>query len=325
MKREHAFWLLMVVGTLGAMAIGAELFVRGAVDDGMQYDLEMWKYTRDLKQVAADPLIGHAHRPNSAARLMGVDVRINSKGLREREIPYERTGGTLRILMLGDSLTEGWGVAFDDTFSKRIERLYAARGIAAEVINAGVGNYNTVMEANYFLAEGRKFRPDIVVLNYFPNDAEGIPLHVSPSPLLRFCYACVFLFGRGDLLLREASLRPDWKAYYLDLYRDGRAPGWRDAKAAIGALAAYARAHDMKLLITHLPDLHQLDPYRFEGITDLVRDAAQANGAYFLDVLPELKSEPPSRLWVSPSDPHPNGYANALIANALFRKLATME
>src|SRR5437870_3389065 len=175
MKRRFAFWLLMITASLALAALGIELVVRVVIDDGMQFDLEMWKYARDLKQTANNALIGHEHRPNSEARLMGVDVKINSKGLREREIPYERTPSVLRILMLGDSFTEGWGVPFEQTFAKRIERLYAARGTPAEVINAGVGNYNTVMEVNYFLEEGHKYRPDIVVLNYVPNDAEPIP------------------------------------------------------------------------------------------------------------------------------------------------------
>jgi len=325
MKRPHAFWLLMVVGTVATIAAGAELFVRLVVDDGMQYDLEMWKYARDLKQVATNPLLGHTHRPNRAALLMGVDVKTNSKGLREREIPYERTPGVLRVLMLGDSFTEGWGVAFEDTVSKRIERLYAARGLPVEAINAGVGNYNTVMEVNYFLAEGWKYHPDVVVLNFVPNDAEEIPPHASPNALLDACYACVFLFGRADALLREASLRPDWKAYYRGLYGGGSSPGWRDAKAAIGALATYARAHEIKLLIAHLPELHELAPYPFQDITDLLHAAAKQNGAAFVDVLPQLQSEPPSRLWVSPSDPHPNSRANELIARALLAKLVTME
>src|SRR3981081_744447 len=126
MKRARAFWLLMVFGSVALVAMGIGLFVRVAVGDGMQYDLEMWKYARDVKQIATNPMIGHEHRPSSQARLMGVDVTINSKGLREREIPYERTPSTLRILMLGDSFTEGWGVPVDQTFSKRIERLLAA-------------------------------------------------------------------------------------------------------------------------------------------------------------------------------------------------------
>jgi lysophospholipase L1-like esterase len=324
MKREHAFWPLMVIGSLVATAIVLELFVRVAVDNGMQFDLEMWKYAREVKEVAANPLIGHQHRPGSRAHLMGVDVAINSKGLRDREIPYERTPGTLRILMLGDSFTEGWGVALDDTFAKRLERLYAAKGVKAEVINAGVGNYNTVMEVNAFLDEGRKYDPDIIVLNFTFNDAEPIPPHPAENPLLLLCEACVYLAGRTDTLLREASLRSDWESYYLGLYADD-APGWRAARAALAQLAAYARAHRQKLLVASLPDLHQLNPYPLQHISDLARQAASDNGADFVDVLPELQAVPPRQLWVSPTDPHPNAQADALIAQALFRKLTAME
>jgi lysophospholipase L1-like esterase len=324
MKRERAFWPLMVIGTLVVAAVMIELFVRVVIDNGMQFDLEMWKYAREVKQVAANPLIGHQHRPGSHAHLMGVDVAINSKGLRDREIPYERTPGTLRILMLGDSFTEGWGVALPDTFAKRLEQLYAARGVKAEVINAGVGNYNTVMEVNYFLDEGRTYDPDIVVLNFTFNDAEPVPPHETENALLRFCEACVYLAGRTDTLMREASLRADWKDYYLHLYADD-APGWRDAKAALTQLANYTRAHHQKLLVASLPDLHQLDPYPLQSITDLAQRAARDNGANFVDVLPALKTESPLELWVTPTDPHPNAKANALIAAALFRKLTTME
>jgi lysophospholipase L1-like esterase len=324
MKRAHAFWLLMVIGSVTMTALAIELSVRAVLDDGMQYDLEMWKYARDLKQPARNPLIGHEHRPNSRARLMGVDVEINSKGLREREIPYERAPSTLRILMLGDSFTEGWGVPLDQTFSKRVERLYASRGIKAEVINAGVGNYNTVMEVNYFLSEGYKYQPDIVVLNYIPNDAEPMPPRIAPNAVLRHCYACAFLFGRIDILIREAALRPDWEAYYLGLY-GGAAGGWREAKTSIAKLADYARSHRISLLIAYLPELHDLrhDPLR--NIGELVRQAAAENGADFVNVLPELRDYEPATLWVSRSDPHPNALANDLIARALFRKLEAME
>src|SRR5262245_37238033 len=124
----------MIITTAVIAAASIEIIVRTAIDNGMQHDLEMWKYARDLKQISSNPLIGHEHRPNAQARLMGVDVTINSKGLRDREIPQDRTGTTPRILMLGDSFTEGWGVPLDQTFAKRVERLYAASGSAAEVI-----------------------------------------------------------------------------------------------------------------------------------------------------------------------------------------------
>jgi hypothetical protein len=62
-----------------------------------------------------------------------------------------------------------------------------------------------------------------------------------------------------------------------------------------------------------------------QDITVRVRQLASENGVDFIDLLPALKSEAPWRLWVSPTDPHPNARANALIAAALFAKLAAME
>jgi lysophospholipase L1-like esterase len=325
MKFEHAIGLLMVLGSLVVGALCIELFVRVFVDDGMHFDLEMWKYARNLKVISVDPSIGHVHRPNSQMRLMGVDVKINSNGLRDREIPYERTGPARRILMLGDSFTEGWGVPFAQTFSKRVERLYADHGASAEVINMGVGNYNTIMEVSYFLSEGYKYQPDVVVLNYIPNDAEPIPPHAQPNMAMRACYSCVFLLSSTDKLLRELSLRPDWESYYRDLYGDGNGKGWIDAKASIGKLAEYCKVHDIRLLIAHLPDIHGFEPYPLQRVTDLLERTARENGADFVDVMPDLKGHDSAKLWVSPTDAHPNSLANEIIANALFRKLETMK
>ena len=41
-----------------------------------------------------------------------------------------------------------------------------------EVLNAGVGNYNTVQEVTHYLIFDRTFNPDLVILQYFINDAE---------------------------------------------------------------------------------------------------------------------------------------------------------
>ena len=317
--------LLATLISLVITAAGLELLTRLIADDGMQFDLEMWKYARDVKQPAADPLIGHEHAPNRQARLMGVDFRTNSQGLRDREFSYDRVPGKLRIVMLGDSLTVGWGVPLEDTFAKRIERMYAAAGIDAEVINLGVGNYNTVQEVRAFLTTGYRYRPDVVVLNYFVNDAEATVPASTPSPLMRACYACVFVAGRSDALMRQFFGGMDWAQYYLSLYGDGATQGWLDAKAAIGRLAEFSKANGIKLMIANLPELHDVANYRFGRITELVHKSAEENGAEFVDVLPALAGQPSAKLWVTPPDPHPNAYANALIAKALFEALQKLQ
>ncbi len=320
--KKVLFPAILVTLCLAITAAFTEIAVRLVADDGMQFDLEMWKYARDVKVVSPDSQIGHEHGPNRKAWLMGVDVETNSKGQRDREIPYERTPGVMRVAMIGDSLTQGWGVPFEATFSKRVERLYQAAGTKAEVVNLGVGNWNTVQEVQYFLTKGYQYKPDVVVLNYFVNDAEPTPeKREAPSLLLRYCASCVFIKGRLDTVLRQLTTRQDWADYYLGLYEGGASKGWLEAKAAMKRLADYCKQNRIKLLIAHLPELHDVQNYRFGQVTELVRQAAGENNVPFVDLLPNLQFQASADLWVTPPDPHPNAFANELIAAGLFSAL----
>ena len=49
------------------------------------YDVEMSRYAVEVKEKSDNPKIGHVHKPNAEAYLMGVDVKINSDGLRDDE------------------------------------------------------------------------------------------------------------------------------------------------------------------------------------------------------------------------------------------------
>ena len=321
MRSKFAFGTIATLISLAFLALALEGFVRFIVDDGMQYDLEMWKYARDVKRISGDPLIGHEHAPDRHAVLMGVDFKTNSRGLRDREFSYARTPGKLRILMLGDSMTVGWGVNVQDTFAKRIERMYADRGIDAEVINTGVGNYNSIQEVEFFLTEGRKYQPDILVLNFSFNDAEPVPSDRPPSFLERTCYSCIFVLGRFDTLMRQFSARREWTDYYLALYGSGEAKGWMDAQTYIARLAEFCRTNGITLLIANLPELHDVQHYRLQRITTLVQAAAEQNGVAFVDLLPYLKDRASADLWVTPPDPHPNALAHGLIAQGIFDAL----
>src|SRR5512147_1266560 len=55
-----------------------------------------------------DPDVGKRMRPGWKGDEFGAPVEINSKGLRDRELPYEKPPGTFRILALGDSWTFGF-------------------------------------------------------------------------------------------------------------------------------------------------------------------------------------------------------------------------
>ena len=100
-----------------------------------------------------------------------IRVTINSQGLRDREIPYEKEPGTTRILMLGDSTTAAMQVMLEDTFVKQLESKLNENTGSWEVINAGVNAYGTDNELLFYRLEGQKYEPDIVFLNmYLAND-----------------------------------------------------------------------------------------------------------------------------------------------------------
>ena len=314
--RKLFFSLLVFVLSLGTTALSIEVFVRYGMDNGLDYDLEMWKYATRAKRIASNPQIGHEHIPGAEIYVMGTHVKINSKGLRDREFSYERPSGRMRILMLGDSITFGWGVSLEETTSKRLERLLRKQGFDLEVINTGVGNTNTEMQAAYFMAEGYKYFPNIVILNYFINDAEPRPVYHPLGFLQCYSYANTYLRGRVDVLLRMLSDRPDWKTYYRNLYRAGGHWG-RGASAAVDQLAKFSRERGIQLMIVNYPELRELAPYPFGKVSALIRTAAERNELPYLDLLGSVQGQPPPSLWVTQADSHANARANAFFAKAI--------
>lgn len=105
-------------------------------------------------------------------------VTTNSKGLRDREYPYEKPTGVYRILVFGDSYMEAAHVAEEQGFSAVLETLLLDR--RAEVVNMGVGGYATVSEWRYLVEEGIRYAPDLVLLAFYAeNDVYGNSLELS--------------------------------------------------------------------------------------------------------------------------------------------------
>ncbi len=312
----HILTAVLVVLVLGG---SAELVVRVFFDDGLQYDLEMWKYARYGKRLSENPEIGHEHVPGANFRAMGVDIALNEHGMRDPPRRQAKGAGDFRIMMLGDSLTFGWGVEAEETFSRRLERRLREKNPRIEILNTGVGNTNTPMQAAYFAAKGRHFAPDLVILNTFINDAEPNPRYGNSSIAGRNSYAWTFFAARIDALLRLFSTRMDWKDYYLSLY--GPSGNWPEMRAAILRIVDICRSEGCAVLIVVHPEIRELDPYPFAEITARVREVARAAEVPFLDLLPSIADQDPATLWVTVPDPHPNGRANAFFADSIFSKL----
>ena len=308
----------------GAILVGLlalEVLTRVVFDrDGMHFGIEMWKYAKQVKRVSANPAIGHEHAPNRAAILMGVPVRTNALGLRDREFTLDKPAGVRRVLVLGDSMTFGWGAREEDSYPKVLERLLNGSGGPLEVVNAGVGNYNTAQEVAYFRERGIRLNPDEVILGFYINDAEPTPSEQT-GLIARHSYFYVLAASGWDAFQRQRGWKESFESYYRNLYAE-ESPGWRNARNALKELSAMCRDARIRLRLVIIPELHAPgEAYAFRDIHGIVAAAARREGIPVLDLVDAFGGVEPQSLWVSRGDAHPNASAHRIIAAALFKEM----
>jgi hypothetical protein len=101
-----------------------------------------------------DPDVGWHNIPGHSGifenREFKTTVHMNSLGLRGPEINL-RAPGRRRILLLGDSVTVGWGVNDDETFAALLQSRHANW----DVLNGGVAGYSTRNEWGLLRQKGQ--------------------------------------------------------------------------------------------------------------------------------------------------------------------------
>jgi hypothetical protein len=106
---------------------------------------------------------GWVPRAGFHLRLSGLpETSINRLGYRGREYPTARTPGHPRVLMLGDSLAFGYGVADDETSSPQLETGEPGH----EVVNLPLQGHGTDQALLRFEREGLAYSPDAAILNF---------------------------------------------------------------------------------------------------------------------------------------------------------------
>jgi hypothetical protein len=123
-----------------------------------------------------DPLLGWRKIPRVTGRHVtseyAISERMNSKGIRGPEYPYQKSRGEYRIVILGDSFAEGYTVEFPELFSEvlKADLNHDRSARHYEVINMGVGGYSTDQELLLFQTEGKHYAPDLTILMFYDND-----------------------------------------------------------------------------------------------------------------------------------------------------------
>lgn len=311
----------LTVASLCCCLLLFELLVRAFYPMLANYNLEMWRYASSIKCFTADPRLPFFHFPNRSGSFYGAGISTNSHGYRDVERSTTKPAGKRRIALVGDSIAMGWGVPFEKTIAQALERRLNREGDCYEVLNMGVGNYDSVMETELFEREGTRLEPDTVVLLYFINDAEPVPQCVGATEFLRrHSYLMAVLFDRYVKLWPRVAEGRQWQRYYAALYEPEN-PALALNRSALAHLCDICQQRGIRLLVANYPELHQLRDYPFPMATQYIRTLADERHVPFVDLLPALQRHEPPTLWVSEEDTHGNALASDVVAEELANAL----
>ncbi len=285
------------------------------------------------------PLLRWVNRPNQTSRTIGGwSVRINSQGFRsDEEYSYEKARDELRILIVGDSFTFGYGVAQDSSYPALLEQHLrrVTRGCTVQVLNAGVNGYNTKQEVVFVQHVGVQYHPDVVIVGFTPNDvvpaSEARTTRWTTAKTLAARTALYhFLAPRLKALLATQERRRYTSAVAVFLEQRGDPltnARWQTVRAALQDLVLAGPEHQFVPLVVILPIADQvyapqtaaeLGPQQFFGAI------RQGGHLAVLDVLAAFREAAQSGqpLFLDEPTKHPNPAGHAIVSDQIARYLA---
>jgi len=319
-KTRAAEVALALVSCLVALLVG-ELIVRARGPVAYMRPLEPTPddaWAQMLHQPSAIPGLSYELVPNREREAVGTLVRTNSFGMRDDE--PRPAGEALRVVVLGDSFTFGFGVDGDRTYPNVLERLLdeSSNGRPFDVLNFGVGGYSTRDEALVLEHKALAWDPVLIVVGYTLNDPEIDPI----QPLhQRFQQPRWWQHSALLRLLAYRRYRHDKRVlggsdYYRYLHAEPRK--WRSVVDAFSTMGRLAHERGVPALVVIFPEtLVDLADYPYADLHRRVAEAARGAGLTVLDLLDVFSAYPSSELALTHDDDHPSPLAHRLAAQAI--------
>lgn len=310
---------------LGAAAAATLLSVAAATLAG-----ELWRRVEETRGnlliPADDPDLAYAYRPGGEE---------NAWGFREREVPLAKS--RRRVAVVGDSVTQGTGIAAEQAYPRVLEGLLGD----VEVLNFGVVGYDVQQVAAVVRSRVRAFDPDVIVYGAYVNDHIATQ-SIAMGPGLGVFYVATPIapevrFSPWDDWLRPRSALFRWaqgRRAARVLTAVGPAGDWEFYQRWF--LRLRAAAQEVPLVVLGIPPHVLADPDLArcsarlpaygrdfcEGNLEIVQsiaDIADVLDVPFVDGVAAFRSEGEMDYYAGPSrDPaHPSAAGHVVLARAL--------
>ncbi|MFK7986473.1 MAG: SGNH/GDSL hydrolase family protein [Sandaracinaceae bacterium] len=243
----------------------------------------------------------------------------------------EGPGPAPRLVVVGDSFTEGQGVEEQDTFVARLDA-----SLDVSVVGCGRRGLDFPRLSERFEELVDALEPDAVLYAMVLNDiARSDAFHARQ----RFIDDWIV-----DRRRQVESMHgvPNWPPrlvqvvddrlegrrvgaattrWYREMIGPDNAAGWQETVARIVAMNTRLEG---RFLVALWPLLVSLDDSPFRDLHRTIRETLEAAGVSVVDTLAAFEGQDAPSLWVHPADRHPNAAAHALFADAVEAPLIAL-
>ncbi len=271
--------------------------------------------------------------PQQKAR---VNYPTNSLGFRDQEFDYATEADTVRILVLGDSFTDGSGVEAGETHPRVMEQILNQRAPAGKrfrVVNAAWGGSLTAQWVDTLRHVLSEVRPHLVLAVFYMRD--GTFTGSQPAffqrirdDFRRSCglgYRLCYLYRRSvdamHLSVLSKRIASDFHDHYFGTEEE--TVEWRMARENIEQMAALSADSGAGFALANFPTLFHLQTdHPFKQIYDAIGQFAKRQSIPYVDLFPAFEGRSAPELWVSPTNQHPNAQGHQIAGSYLADAIA---
>jgi hypothetical protein len=253
---------------------------------------------------------------------------LNTKGYRDTEHDMNKSPSSVRILILGDSLTFGSGVADDDIYPRLLQRLV---GPNVEVISLAQNGWGTVDELAALRRDGLAYKPDIVVVGVVTNDpSPPVTEDMGQSPswvVFQSISRHMMLFRLLDFRLNLVAESRGWKYSYSDWENDIYDPDKRYRakwEKAVNELSQELRARGIAsyaFLLIGPTQANEFNAWKFNILEEVFNRAGFKTKNLMEPYVATFQGVDPSTLFALPDDSHPGREVHEFYASELWKVL----
>ena len=329
------------------ISTGIWLGLEGFVNTFYQPELKAWAAPPPAAQQGAPNLPGSPWLMWEIApgvrREQGVEVHINSLGLRGPEIVSPKPPGTRRFLTTGDSSIFGFGVADDAVFSSVVA---TSLGEGVEAVCGAIPGYSSFQSLNLLSMRLWDTEPDLLIIGnlWSDNNFDGF---VDKEMLAIYAGQEDSILGLAGRMLEQSAIYrvADWKLRVRDRAQKVRKVGWmlgtgeqvglrrveiNDYAQNLESMASEARRRGVEVMFLMLSNEEDFAPASTDpGATakawapyrDVMRATAARHGAQLIDVPSIFQASGFTSDEIFLDQMHPTALGHKLIAEGISSAL----